>query len=213
MKLKNELPVIVIILTPFLYLAYIWNQLPERVPIHWNIHGQIDRYGDKLELLLIPIFLPLLVYLIFLLTPIIDPKRKIDMMGRKYRSLKLLMSTFMSVLAIYIIYAVKNQSLENQNFILLILGVLYIIIGNYFKTIRANYFIGIRTPWTLENETVWRDTHRMAGVLWFIAGFVVVVATLLLNREHGMIFFMIITGIITLVPVIYSYLRYSRLKS
>lgn len=77
MTLKKELPIIAIVLLPFLYLAYIWNQLPEKVPVHWNSLGEIDRYGEKIELLLIPLMLPFLVYLIFLIVPKIDPKNKL----------------------------------------------------------------------------------------------------------------------------------------
>ncbi|HLV39232.1 SdpI family protein, partial [Xanthomarina sp.] len=158
MKLKKELPLIGIVLLPFIYLAYIWNQLPEKVPMHWNIKGDIDRYGDKIELLLIPFLLPVLVYVIFLVVPKIDPKKKLHKMGNKLQNLKVLMTIFMSVLALFIIYSAKNNTFTNPNYILLLIGVLYIILGNYFKTIKANYFIGIRTPWTLESETVWKET-------------------------------------------------------
>ena len=57
MNLKKELPLIGIVLLPFLYLAYVWNQLPTEVPLHWNIKGEVDRYGDKSELILIPILI------------------------------------------------------------------------------------------------------------------------------------------------------------
>ena len=144
MNLKKELPLIVIVLLPFIYLAYIWNQLPEKVPMHWDIKGEIDRYGEKMELIIIPILLPLLVYIIFLIVPKIDPKNKLNKMGNKLQIIKVLSTTFMSILALFIIYSSKNQSFTNPNYIILLIGVLYIILGNYFKTIKANYFIGIR---------------------------------------------------------------------
>ena len=74
MKLKNEIPLIAIVSLPFIYLAYIWNELPEKVPMHWNIKGEIDRFGEKSELLLIPILLPLLVYIVPIRTPTISYK-------------------------------------------------------------------------------------------------------------------------------------------
>ena len=77
MKLLKEIPIISIVMIPFIYLAYIWSQLPEKVPMHWNINGEIDRYDDKIALILIPVLLPLLVYVIFLVVPKIDPKKKI----------------------------------------------------------------------------------------------------------------------------------------
>lgn len=206
MNLKKELPLITIVLLPFIYLAYIWNQLPEKVPMHWNIKGEIDRYGEKMELIIIPILLPLLVYIIFLVVPKIDPKNKLNKMGNKLQTIKVLLTTFMSILALFIIYSAKNQSFANPNYIILLIGVLYIILGNYFKTIKANYFIGIRTPWTLENESVWKKTHKLGGKLWFVGGIIVVLTSLILDKEPNVTVFLIITGIITTIPIVYSYI-------
>ncbi len=211
MSIKKEIPLITIVSLPFIYLAYIWNELPEKVPMHWNIKGEIDRFGDKSELLLIPILLPLLIYIIFLIVPQIDPKNKIKKMGNKYQHIKILLTAFMSILALFIIYSVKNQSFANPNYTVLIIGILYIIFGNYFKTIKANYFIGIRTPWTLENETVWKETHKLGGKMWFSGGIIVVVSSLILDKQLNFILFMIITGIIAIIPIVYSYFKFKNL--
>ncbi|MGB5227255.1 MAG: SdpI family protein [Eudoraea sp.] len=211
-KLKKELPLIAIVLIPFIYLAYIWNQLPEKVPMHWNIKGEIDRYGDKIELIIIPILLPLLIYIIFLVIPKIDPKNKLQNMGNKYQNIKTLLTLFMSILALFIIYSIKNRSFTNPNYILLSMGVLYTILGNYFKTIKPNYFIGIRTPWTLENDTVWQETHLLAGKIWFIGGLMVVFSSLILNGQSNLTVFIIITMVIVLIPIIYSYLKFKKIK-
>src|SRR5690606_7117321 len=112
------------------------NSLPPKVPIHLNIQGEIDRFGNKAELILIAI-MPLLVYFIF----IIVPKKKIKAMGKKYQKLKTLLIFLMSLLAVYILYIIKNQTFSNPNFIILAMGMLYTIFGNYSKTIKANYFI------------------------------------------------------------------------
>ncbi len=206
--LQKELPIIAVVLLPFIYLAYIWNTLPAEVPVHWNMQGEIDRYGDKTELLLIPFLLPLLTYLIFLVVPKIDPKNKLKNMGNKYNIIKVLLTVFMSILALFILYSSKNQSLSNPNYIILLVGVLYIILGNYFKTIRSNYFIGIRTPWTLENETVWKETHKLGGKLWFLGGLIVVFASMVLDKQSNFTLFITVTIIISLVPIIYSYFKF-----
>lgn len=212
MNLKKELPIVGIVLLPFVYLAYIWNQLPQEVPLHYNIKGEIDRYGDKSELVLIPILLPLLIYVILLVVPHIDPKKQIQKMGKKYDSLKLVITTFMSVLALFFIYIAKNQSIANPNYILLLTGVLFIIFGNYFKTIKANYFIGIRTPWTLENESVWKETHKLGGKIWFAGGLLIILSSLIFNEKINIIIYMSCIAIMVLVPVIYSYLLFKKLK-
>jgi len=212
-NLQKELPLIAIVLAPFIYLASIWKHLPDSVPVHWDIEGGIDRYGAKSELILIPILLPLLIYVIFTIVPLIDPKGKIQQMGNKYFMLKAAMTVFMSILAMIIIYAVKNESLYNPNYIVLLIGVLLMILGNYFKTIRANYFIGIRTPWTLENQTVWKETHKLAGKIWFIGGLVIIVSSLLLDKQTNFRLFIGTIIVISLIPVIYSFFKYRSLSN
>lgn len=212
MNLKKELPLIGIVIFPFTYLAYVWSNLPNKVPIHWNLKGEIDRYGDKSELILIPILLPLLTYLIFLIVPKIDPKNKLNKMGNKLNTIKFLTTAFMSILALFIIYSAKNQTFTNPNYIVLLIGSLYLILGNYFKTIKANYFIGIRNPWTLENETVWKETHKLGGKMWFIGGLLIIISSLILENQLNFTILLIITSIITIVPVVYSYLKFQNLK-
>jgi uncharacterized membrane protein len=212
MNIKKELPILVIILLPFIYLAYVWNELPSKVPMHWNIKGEIDRYGDKSELIFIPFLLPLLVYVIFLVVPKIDPKNKLNKMGNKLQTIKFFLTTFMSILALFIIYTAKSQSFSNPNYIILLIGFLFIILGNYFKTIKPNYFIGIRTPWTLENETVWKKTHKLGGKLWFVGGLIIVLSSLVLNKQPNFTLFLIITGIISIIPIIYSYIVFESEK-
>ena len=131
-------------------------------------------------------------------------------MGGKYQNLKLLMTVFMSVLALFIFYLASTQSLTNPNYIILGMGVLYIILGNYFKTIRPNYFLGIKTPWTLESETVWKKTHELAGKMWFIGGIVVVLASMALGKQSNLTVFLIITVIISVIPILYSYLQFKK---
>ena len=212
MQAKRELPLIIIVLLPFFYLIYIWEQLPDKVPMHWNIRGEIDRYGDKTELILLTVLLSLVTYIFFLVILKIDPKNKLRKMGHKFHVIKFLMTTFMSVLSLVIIISIKNASLDNTNYYLLV-GALYIVLGNYFKTIRPNYFIGIRTPWTLESENVWKKTHKLGGLMWFAGGIVVVLSSLFLERQMTVLILMIVTGIISIVPIIQSYVLYQNEKS
>ncbi len=208
MRIKNEFPLLIVVMIPFIYIAYIWNSVAEKVPIHWNGKGEIDRWGTKEELLIIPLALPLLTYLIFLFVPILDPKKKIEKMGNKFYQLKFIIVSLMSILAMYIIYVAKNLSILNPNGIFIIVGLLFTIMGNYFQSIPANYFIGIKTPWTLENENVWKKTHILGGKLWFAGGLLIIISSFLISKKINLIILLIITGIITLIPVIYSYIAF-----
>jgi len=86
------------------------------------------------------------------------------------------------------------------------------MLGNYFKTIQPNYFIGIRTPWTLENEIVWKETHRLAGKMWFAGGILIVLASLILGKQFITYVFLAIMAIITAIPLLYSYFKFEEIK-
>ncbi len=208
--LKKELPIILIALLPTVYLLFIWQSLPSAVPIHWNTKEEVDGYGSKAILFLIILLFPCLVYIILQIVPTIDLKAKLSKMGSKLQHLKFLLTTLMSLLAMCILYSVKTQTLVSQNTFIIVIGIMYFILGNYFKTIPPNYFIGIRTPWALENETNWKETHKVAGKLWFAGGLLIVIFSLLLSSQLTFVVFISFTIILAIVPFIYSYLFYKK---
>ena len=210
-KFKKEIPFLAIALIPFAYLIYIWNRLPEKVPMHWNGAGEIDRYGDKKELLVMLFMLVGITYFVFLIIPSIDPKQKLQNMGNKLNNLRMILTLFMSGLAVFILYSVQQKT-SNPSFVLAIIGLLFAFLGNYFKTIKPNYFIGIRTPWTLENEEVWKKTHLMGGKLWFVGGLLMALTFVLPNKIQFYTFIGIVT-VITIVPIVYSYLEFKKIKN
>lgn len=210
-KFKKEIPFIAVALLPFVYLAYIWNELPKEVPMHWNASGEIDRWGDKSELFMILFMLTGITYFVFLIIPYIDPKQKLQNMGNKLNNLRLILGLFMSALAIYILYSVQQKT-SNPVLIFPLIGLLFAFLGNYFKTIKPNYFIGIRTPWTLENEEVWKKTHLIGGKLWFVGGLLMAL-TFVLPNEIQLYTFLGITAVISIVPIVYSYLEFKKIKN
>ena len=211
-NLRNEAPLLLLALLPFAYLYLRWNEIPERVPLHWNIHGEADRWGPKGELWMIPLLTCGLIYLILLVVPAIDPKGKIKLMGVKYQQLRYILVGVMSALALAIIYFVAEGGTHITMAILLLIGLLITLLGNYFKTLRPNYFIGIRTPWTLEDPDIWDRTHRLGGVLWFGGGILLMLIAILLRGPIQFYLFMGLTLLLALVPVGYSYGRYRKSK-
>ncbi len=210
-KFKKEIPFIAVALLPFVYLAYIWNELPKEVPMHWNALGEIDRWGDKIELFMMLFMLTGISYFVFLIIPYIDPKQKLQNMGNKLNNLRLILGLFMSALAIYILYSVQQKT-SNPVLIFPLIGLLFAFLGNYFKTIKPNYFIGIRTPWTLENEDIWKKTHLLGGKLWFVGGLLMAMTFVLPNKIQFYTF-MGITAVISIVPIVYSYLEFKKTKN
>lgn len=209
---RKELPIIGIVLMPFVYLAFIWNKLPEKVPTHWNYKGEVDHWGDKFSLIGLLFMLPVLVYVLLLVVPKIDPKKRIALMGGKYYQLKFSLVLCMSLLALYIIFITKNESFSSPNLSYILIGVLFMVLGNYFKVIQPNYFIGIRTPWTLENMDVWKLTHALAGKLWFIGGLLIVLGGLIFENNSFSIVFVSLVVILVIIPILYSYIKIKELE-
>jgi uncharacterized membrane protein len=112
---------------------------------------------------------------------------------------------FSSFLSVFILYLTKNESAADLIFLLVIVGLLYAASGNYFKTLQPNYFIGIRTPWTLESEEIWKKTHQLSGVIWFIGGILLALSGFLFPEEFMINILIAITVILIAIPVIYSF--------
>ncbi len=210
MKLKTEIPVLILCILPLLYLSYIWDALPSKIPTQWNIKGEIDGWGGKNSTFFLSAF-PFFTYLMMVIIPKIDPKNKLAQMGSKYTQLKFMLVAFMSILSLSILYITKTQNFDNFKIELLI-GLLFLGLGNYFQTVKPNYFIGIKTPWTLESETVWKKTHQLGGKLWMLGGILIVICSLLLSKQYIGYTMMAIIAVISIIPIAYSYFEFKKTK-
>lgn len=212
-NLIKEALLFLLMLLPLVYLFFIWDSLPAKLPMHYDVHGNVNRYGSKTELILLSFLISPVVYFIFLFIPLIDPKGKIKEMGNKFFQLKTILILFLSSLTFYIIHTSKESKELHPNIIFCFLGVLFAVLGYYFRSIKSNYFIGIRTPWTLENETVWKDTHKLGSKVWMAGGALIAILGITVNPEIFIFFFFTIVVLLVLIPVIYSYRRFKALKS
>jgi len=203
----------IFILIPFVYLLAIWNELPGIIPTHFDLTGNPNGWSDKNSLIILLCSLGIGTYLLMLFIPKFDPKKKIEQMGEKYYSLRLIMTIFMSAISVYILYTGNGEKFNPTWFIALI-GAFDTVFGNYLQSVKPNYFIGIRTPWTLENEQTWRNTHRLAGRMWMTGGlFILILSLTLTNKVTLGISFAIITFILVVVPIIYSYAQFKKIHS
>lgn len=208
----KEIPLLLVLAAPLIYLALVWSDLPAQVPMHYNIEGEVDRYGSKNEMLIVIGALCIVPYLIMLVIPKLDPKGKIAAMGNKYQRLKFVMVMFMSALAVYFLYFTSKGGNAPPNGPIALISLFLAVLGNYFQSVRPNYFIGIRTPWTLENETVWRDTHRLAGRIWLVSGILLAALSFFLEAKIFMPVFIGALVCMTLVPIVYSYVKFREVK-
>jgi uncharacterized membrane protein len=211
--IKQELPYLAIALLPTLYLLFVWDSIPDSVPIHWNSKGEADGFGDAYSLLYACLFIPGIIYVIMYFLPNMDPKGKIQTKTKKFKRLRIILQVFMSTIAFYVVFSALNPGKTSINHLFIILGALFAVLGNYFQTIPPNYFIGIKTAWTLDNEEVWKKTHRLGGKLWLIGGLGCIISALIIPVDSLAIVFMSITAIIVIIPVFYSYLEYKKVKT
>lgn len=202
-----------LIVLPYVYLAIVWNKMPDHVPTHFNIAGNADAWSGKTSLIFLPGALGIGIYLLLLLIPVLDPKKKIRNMGDKYYTFRFMLTFFFSLFATYLLYISNSGSLKNPNLLIGLIGALFAMLGNYFQTIRPNYFIGIRTPWTLENEQTWKKTHRLGGRLWMAGGVLIVFISFIISSNNALaITFAIILSVMVIVPVVYSYIEFQKEK-
>jgi uncharacterized membrane protein len=190
----------------------VYPKLPEQVPMHWNAAGEIDGYGSPLEGAFGMPLLTLGIFVLLLVVPRIDPRKEnYAKFSGVYNIVKAFMVLFMALIYGIILASAFNYPIQVGLVVKFALGLLFIILGNFFGKIRHNYTFGIKTPWTLASETVWNKTHRLAGPLWVAAGIVALIVAFI---DHPATFwiFMACLLIATIIPAVYSYLIYKKIQ-
>lgn len=213
MNNKVFYPLLVILLVvPFIMIAFFWNAIPDIIPIHYNIDFEPDNWAPKaMGLLLIPcITLGLVAFL--LIIPKIDPKGNVEKYIGAYRGIVLATTLFMSGLVC--MEVLRNAGYDiPMDYMPLAIVVLFAFLGNVLLKVKPSYFVGIRTPWTLANDEVWRRTHRVGGYLWVFASIAMIPLILFAPTEIYSRIFMGYIAIIAIVPIAYSFWVYTQLKN
>ena len=163
--------------------AWLYPSLPQQIPTHWNIKGEIDGYGNKdWALFLLPAMMVPLTLLFYFL-PALSPKHfEVDSFRSTYLYIMVLVTALFAYLHGITLYAVWNSTQHAATFDLtrpLIAGIFlfFALLGNVMGKIRKNFYIGIRVPWTLASDRVWNDTHRLAAWVMVTSGLVGFVLT------------------------------------
>lgn len=211
MKLSQHTLInICLILAAFAFAAAMYHSLPESVPTHWNDHGIVNGYTPKpWGVFILPLAM-LGIYLMFLIVPAISPSGfRINRFIRVYWILCTVTIGFLLVMTIFALLKAQGTSVPLNRVVNAGIGVLIIVIGNFLGKVTKNFFVGIRTPWTLASDEVWLRTHRLAGISFVIAGFVVLIAAALGYGGFWVAF--IIVGA-ALISIIYSAVIYKRIE-
>lgn len=188
-----------------------YPRLPEQVPSHWNISGQVDGTMSRLGTLLFLPVLSLALWLVLLALPRIDPLRKsYSSFDSTLRLFTNLIVVFMALLYAALLAAGLGWHFEMPRLIMVGVGLLLAALGNELGRLKPNWFVGIRTPWTLADSEVWRRTHRVGGRVFVAAGLLIAVGGLLLPLSLAGYLVISATLAIVLFSFGYSYLLWRR---
>lgn len=196
----------IVCLIPVILGIILYNKLPESIVIHWDFNGTPNGWASKIMGAVVFPGILVLVNIIFPLLLKIDPKY--DNMNEK---IKHLLHWIIPVISVFVSGTTLASALGKDVKVALIapmfVGLIFVIIGNYLPKMTQSYTVGIKLPWTLDSEENWNKTHRMAGFLWVVGGIAMIIAGAL---GMGSIALIVITAIMVLVPVLYSYLLYRK---
>jgi len=209
---KEWVIIIICIGLPMAYLASIYEALPDIVPTHFNHKGEVDGRGEKSTLLFMNLLITtvsLFTYFLVKYAKKIDPKKS-GQSPELLQKIAYMLLVFLSAIQMVIIHATQTGSLEGNRYLMPLIGLLFAGLGNFMHSIKPNYFIGMRLPWTLEDPENWRKTHQLGSKLWMIGGIAIAVVTPFFNDGKEFIIAMSILALIVIYPMIYSYRFYKK---
>lgn len=206
-NLKTSL-LIILGLLPLAVTLILLPSLPEKIPVHFGMSGNIDGWGTKYTALIIPLMAILAVLLSILHTN----KKILD--SKPYNIIFFSLLCFENSITLINLYVAFNPSGYNSGSIRnAAFCIIFIITGNFFPKMRRNGTLGIRVPWTLKNEVVWNKTHRLSGFIWVITGCIMLPICFFAKTAYAYNIMLISFTISIVVPLIYSYVIYKKLQN
>ncbi len=204
-NLKALIIASIVILLPMVAGVLLWDKLPAQIPTHWNAKGQIDGWSSKAFAVFGLSGILLALQWLCVLCTLADPKRA-NHDGKILHLIFWIIPVLSLVLYTATYCIALGLSLRMEVIISMLMGLLFVIIGNYMPKCKQNYTIGIKVPWTLNSEENWNKTHRLAGWLWVGCGFAMIPLSFL---GAFLIFFCVVIAMVA-VPLVYSYILYRK---
>ena len=192
----------ILTLLPILVGVILWKDLPASLPSHFGLDGQADGFSSKLEVVFLIPLLMLGLHFFAVVVTSLDPKA--SHVSPKMKTLIYWLVPLISGLVQLSIYGAAFGLIGNSTRIgLVMVGIVFLVVGNYLPKTKQNYTVGIRLPWTLDSEENWNKTHRLAGRLWVLGGLIILVNSFL-SWAVFYVFIAVLLGMV-LVPIFYSY--------
>lgn len=209
MKTRYLMLSILIIVATLAATAWMYPGLPERIPVHWNSDGAIDRYGAKTMVFLMPAMMAGVLALLVAL-PRSDPRAfSVKASGDAYWFSALVATGLQAYIQAMILWGASGNDVDLRRALVGGIAIFLAMLGNVMGKVRRNFWVGVRTPWTLANERVWYATHRLAAKT-MVGGSLLALAAVLAGLNPVIGVWLIVAGL--LVPVAYSLLYYKRLE-
>lgn len=187
----------------------LYAQLPAQIPTHWNSRGQVDHYGPRSFIFVHTAFMAGIM-LLWMVLPWLSPKRyTVALFQSTYWHILLIMVGMLAYIQCILVYGAFSQAIDMNRALLGGLGVFVALIGNVLGKVRRNFWIGIRTPWTLADERVWYATHRL-GAKTMVAGALLCTAGALAGLPPGPCIGLLVAGAV--IPAVYSLVYYKRIE-
>lgn len=210
--LKSEIiPFLGVVIT-IVSAVYFYYHLPAQVPMHWNFEGNVDRWGSgKSQAIVLPLII-IGIYAMFLLLPMLDPKKeRYEQFAKTFHIFKAIFVVFMAVIYVMTGLVGLGYNIPVGVWTPGLIGILFIIIGNYMGKIKPNWFVGIRTPWTMSSEEVWNKTHRFGGKMFILAGLLMMIQ-IIMPESWRLAIFILTIAVLLIGTIGYSYLVYLKEK-
>lgn len=185
-------------------------QLPARVPSHWGVHGNINGYSSRVTAVFLFPGIMAGIVLLFAALPALSPRHfEVETFRSTYLYLMLIVVAAIAYFHGLLLWAALSHAISMPRAISGGVCVLIALVGNVLGKVKRNFYVGVRTPWTLASERVWYATHRVAGKLWVALGCLGLILTFLLPSPLPAV---LLVSVGSLYPVLYSFLYYKRLE-
>jgi uncharacterized membrane protein len=218
--MRRRIVALIALCTDVTVAALAWPRLPERVPLHWDFQGRVDRYGSRLELLVWGPALIVGTWLVLEVVRRVDPRwlkrRPVEADAPRTETegaretVECLLISFVAALHVGLLLIGAGAFRDPSRILAILLAAFLLVLGNFVGRVRPNWFIGIRTPWTLSSDEVWRRTHRLAARLMVALGLVLFPLAAVLPDRAALV--ASLTGLLAaaLLPAAWSYVYWRR---
>jgi len=204
--MRKLMPGLLVLAAAAAFTAWAYPQLPPLVATHFNVHGQPNGWSSRFTAAVLIPAIVLVMAVVFAVLPRIDPRRaNYAKFGPAYWTIANAVLAVIAAIHVVLLMKALGWQIDMTRVAMAGVGALLVLVGNLMTRIRPNWFVGIRTPWTLSSETVWRRTHRFGGAAFVIAG-VCLVAAGFVEARWALYGAVGVTGAAALGSVVYSYL-------